>query len=103
VVGYVAASLLSGDDHGGADPLYNTDHLFELWDEIRSRGDVRLWLVGEPSARVRRRCAGRDDILLFGRLPREQALATIQCFDIGLYPRTKDQGIAAVKVAEYMG
>jgi hypothetical protein len=46
---------------------------------------------------------GRDDIVLFGRLPREQALATAANFDLALYPRTKDQGIQAAKVGEFIG
>ena len=46
---------------------------------------------------------GRDDIVLFGRLPREQALATAANFDLALYPRTEDTGIQAAKVGEFIG
>jgi glycosyltransferase involved in cell wall biosynthesis len=42
-------------------------------------------------------------VRLFGLLPREEALAHAAAFDVAVYPRTKDQGIRAVKVAEYMG
>jgi glycosyltransferase involved in cell wall biosynthesis len=56
-----------------------------------------------PSARVRRRLVGRDDVVLFGRLPRERALATATQFDVAVYPRTQDTGIQAAKVAEFMG
>ena len=45
-----------------------------------------------------RRVAGRADIVLFGRLPREQALATAAKFDVALYARTQDKGIQAAKV-----
>jgi len=103
-VGYLAAWLLAGDDRGGDNPLYNTDHLFELWDQIVAAAPTaRLWLVGRASDRVRRRCARRDDVVLVGQLPQSQALAYVKGFDIGLYPRSADQGIQAVKVAEYLG
>jgi len=104
VVGYMAAHLLSAEDRGGDSPLYNVDHLLELWDEIHAREPrARLWLLGGPSDRVRARCAGRDDIVLFGRLSRDRVLDHAANFDLALYPRTADQGIQAAKVAEYMG
>ena len=104
VVGWMAAHLLAADDRGGDNPLYNVDHLLELWEEIHARlPQGRLWLVGGASERVRARTGGRDDIVLFGRLPREQALATAANFDLALYPRTADQGIQAAKVAEFIG
>jgi glycosyltransferase involved in cell wall biosynthesis len=103
VVGYMAAWLLSATDRGGDSPLYNVDHLLELWDEISAQTPAELWLVGGASERVQARCAGRDDVRLFGRLPREDALAHVANFDVALYPRTQDQGIQAAKVAEYMG
>lgn len=104
VVGHMAAWLLSAGDRGGDEPLYNVDHLLELWDEIHARvPSARLWLVGGASERVRARVAGRDDILLLGRLPREQALSHAANFDLAVYARTRDQGIRAAKVAEYMG
>jgi glycosyltransferase involved in cell wall biosynthesis len=104
VVGYMAAHLLSRDDRGGESPLYNVDHLLDLWDEIHRRaGNARLWLIGGPSARVRARCAARDDIVVFGRLPRAEILDHVSNFDLALYPRTADQGIRAAKIAEYMG
>jgi glycosyltransferase involved in cell wall biosynthesis len=100
----MAAHLLMAGDPDGEDSLYNVDHLLELWDEIHARlPRGRLWLVGAASERVRRRVADRDDIVLFGRLPREQALATAASFDLALYPRTKDQGIQAAKVGEFIG
>lgn len=104
VVGWMAAHLLTREDRGGDDSLYNVDHLLELWDEISARlPQGRLWLVGGASERVRQRLAGRDDVVLFGRLPRQQALATAANFDVALYPRTKDQGIQAAKVGEFIG
>jgi glycosyltransferase involved in cell wall biosynthesis len=104
VVGWMAAHLLTAEDRDGSGPLYNVDHLLELWDEIHERlPQGRLWLLGGPSERVRARVAGRDDILLFGRLPREHALAAAASFDLALYPRTQDTGIQAAKVGEFIG
>jgi glycosyltransferase involved in cell wall biosynthesis len=104
VVGYMAAYLRGAGDPGGDNALYNVDHLLELWPAIAERvPGARLWLLGEPSARVGSRVAGRDDVLLLGRVPKEQVLAHAANFDVALYPRTEDQGIRAAKVAEYMG
>ena len=104
VVGYMAAFLRSREDVGGDNALYNVDHLLELWPEIARRVPAaRLWLLGEPSGRVRSRVAERDDVLLLGRVPKDRVLAYAANFDVALYPRSEDQGIRAAKVAEYMG
>lgn len=104
VAGYMAAWLLSSGDAGGTNPLYNIDHLLELWTEIARRvPNAKLWLLGEPSDRIAAICEGRNDVELFGRVPRDQVLAYVANFHVGLYPRTKDQGIQAAKIAEYMG
>jgi glycosyltransferase involved in cell wall biosynthesis len=96
VVGYMAAYLRAAEDPGGDDALYNIDHLLDLWPTIAGRvPSARLWLLGEPSPRVRARVAGRDDIVLFGRVPKEDVLAHAANFDVALYPRTEDQGIRA--------
>ncbi len=88
----------------GDSSLYNVEHLLELWDEIHARlPRARLWLVGGASERIEARLRGRDDVLLFGRLPREEALATAASFDLALYPRTEDKGIQAAKVGEFIG
>jgi glycosyltransferase involved in cell wall biosynthesis len=99
----MAAWLLTAGDRGGTHPLYNTDHLFELWDEIHSRlPRTRLWLVGQPSNGVRRRCAGRDDVVLLGRMSQPEVHAHIANFDVGLYPRRVDHAPFPLKLAEYM-
>jgi glycosyltransferase involved in cell wall biosynthesis len=104
VVGWMAAHLLTDGDRGAEGPLYNVDHLLELWDEIHTRAPhAELWLVGGPSERLRRRLEGREDVVLFGRLPRDRALATAAAFDVSVYPRTQDTGIRAAKVAELIG
>jgi glycosyltransferase involved in cell wall biosynthesis len=104
VVGWMAAHLLTGADRGGQNPLYNIDHLLELWEAVRARVPAaRLWLIGGPSETLTERVAGREDIELFGRLQRDRALATASCFDLALYARTADQGIRAAKISEFMG
>ncbi len=104
VVGYLAAHMLTAADRDGGKALYNVDHLLDLWEEVRVRApQARLWLVGGASDRVLERIGARDDIVAFGRLERDQALAHTANFDIALYPREKDEGIQAAKTAEYMG
>ena len=104
VLGWMAAHLLTGGDRGADNPLYNVDHLLELWDEIHPRvPNARLWLVGGPSERLTARLAGRADVELIGRLPRERALAVASQFDVAPYARTQDQGIRAAKVSEFIG
>lgn len=104
IVGYMAAFMLTAEDRDGDKAINNVDHLLDLWEEVHTRvPEARLWLVGGASERVLARVRGRDDIVAFGRLPRGEALAHTSSFDIALYPRTKDEGIQAAKVAEYMG
>src|SRR4051812_11523482 len=104
VLGWMAAHLLTAGDRGGDNPLYNVDHLLELWDAIRARVPAaRLWLVGGPSDRLRERLAGRGDVVLHGRLPREEALALAAAFDVAPYARTADQGVRAAKISELIG
>jgi glycosyltransferase involved in cell wall biosynthesis len=104
VAGYIAAFLLLPGDRGGDNPLYDVSHLLELWDEVRARvPSARLRLLGRPSDRLRKRLADRDDVVLTGPIPRGRVLSEIAKFDVALYPRAADQGVRAVKVAEYLG
>ena len=104
VVGYHASFQLSAGDPGGDNLMYNVDHLLELWDGIRERvPNGELWLVGYAGDRLRERCAGRQDIVLFGRKPRDEYLAYVAAFDIGLYPRASGAGVQAAKIADYLG
>ena len=104
IVGYMASWLLSRGDRGGERPNLNVDHLLDLWDEISERlPGARLWLMGGASDRIRRRCAGREDILFHGRIPRDEVLTYLAACDIALYPRTADEGYQASKIIEYMG
>jgi glycosyltransferase involved in cell wall biosynthesis len=104
VLGWMAAHLLTEGDRDAANTLYNVDHLLELWERIHERVPAaRLWLVGEPSERLKAKLAQRPDVVLFGRLPRERALATASCFDVAPYARTADQGVRAAKVSELIG
>ena len=104
VLGWMAAHLLTAGDRNADNPLYNLDHLLELWESISARvPNARLWLVGGPSERLRQRLRGRTDIELIGRLSRAEALATASCFDLAPYARTADQGIRAAKISEFIG
>jgi glycosyltransferase involved in cell wall biosynthesis len=104
VLGWMAAHLLTDGDRDAGNALYNVDHLLELWDEIHARvPNGRLWLVGGPSERLAARLAGRDDVVVFGRLSRPEALAVASQFDVAPYARTVDEGIRAAKVSELIG
>jgi glycosyltransferase involved in cell wall biosynthesis len=104
VVGWMAAHLLTAGDRGAEGPLYNVDHLLELWEEVHARAPrACLWMIGGASSTLRRRLEGREDVVLFGRLPRERALATAANFDVAVYARTRDTGIQAAKIAEFIG
>lgn len=104
VVGYMAAWLLSKGDRGGDNSKLNVDHLLDLWDEIHTRlPRARLWLMGSASERIRRRCAGRADILVHGQIPHDEVLSYVAACDIAVYPRAADEGYQASKVVEYMG
>lgn len=104
VLGWMAAHLLTQGDRGAKNPLYNVDHLLDLWEAVHAQvPTARLWLVGGPSDRLRERLRERTDIELLGRLPRAEALAAASCFDVAAYARTADQGIRAAKVAEFIG
>jgi glycosyltransferase involved in cell wall biosynthesis len=104
-VGYMTSWLVTEGDRRADSPLFNIDHLLELWDEIHRRlPNARLWLLGGASKRVLERCAARDDILCLGRIPRDRVLPHVANFDVALYPRTVDHGTGGTaKVIEYMG
>ena len=90
----MAAWLLTAGDRGGDSPLYNVDHLLDLWDEIHAREpEARLWLIGGAERRGCARAApAATTSLLFGRLPRDRVLAHVANFDLALYPRTPIRG-----------
>ena len=104
VVGFASAFLRRHEDRDGDNPLVNVDHLLDLWDEIHARlPHARLWLIGQASDRVCSHCAGRDDVLVLGRLEPSELVAHVANFDVALYPRTKDSGTRqSMKIAEYM-
>lgn len=105
IVGYVAAFLATDADPSGDEPLYNVEHLLDLWDRIRSQlPSARLWLIGNASKHLQLRCRDREDLVLFGSVSQKEALVAIANFDIALYPRNfpHSRNRMAVKVAEYM-
>ena len=104
VVGYISAFMLTaGDRDGKARCTTSTTCSISGTRSDAGRRAPGSGSWASASDRVRQRIGGRDDIVLFGRMPRGQALAHTANFDIALYPRTKDEGIQAAKIAEYMG
>jgi glycosyltransferase involved in cell wall biosynthesis len=104
VVGYIAAWFLTHGDRGH-NPIYDLDHLLELWNAISARlPRARLWLIGRASRRARALCAGRDDLSLFEEIPYGGALPYLANFDIALYPRRWKTPApeTPVKLLEYM-
>ncbi len=55
----MAAHLLSAGDRGGESPLYNVDHLLELWDEIHAPRAERATLAARRGERARPRALRR--------------------------------------------
>ena len=104
VVGFASAFLRVHGDRNGDNPLVNIDHLLDLWDAVHAQlPRARLWLIGEASDRLRRQCAGRDDVVVLGRLEPGELVAHVASFDVALYPRTKDSGTRqSMKIAEYL-
>jgi glycosyltransferase involved in cell wall biosynthesis len=109
VVGYHAPTLtLSRDGPGrareGQDDL---DFLFAALENARkTEPRIKLWLIGEPSASVKKYAAdGRAAwIRLFGYVPLSDMLNYVANFDLGVYPRTWAQPPARfnVKLAQFM-
>ncbi|HEY3543703.1 MAG TPA: glycosyltransferase [Gaiellaceae bacterium] len=100
---FVSAFLLLPGDRGGDNPLYDVTHLLELWDQVAARAPgARLWLIGHASPRARERLRGRGDVVLLGRLHRNESFAHIAAADVALYPRRPDDGVRRVKTAEYL-
>jgi glycosyltransferase involved in cell wall biosynthesis len=103
VVAYTAAWLLAGSDPGAANGLYNVEGLLELWGEIHARlPEAQLWLVGGAGPEVERRTAGRPDVRLLGRVPRERVLPILANADLALYTRRERAGLAAMKISDYL-
>jgi glycosyltransferase involved in cell wall biosynthesis len=88
----------------GVQQMYSVDRLFDLMERARQK-DPRLvlWLVGEPSAKVREYAGRNPWVRLIGYKRRPELMDYVAAFDIGLYPRTADlMGRASIKVLEYM-
>ena len=109
VVGYHAPTLTLSSDgpkraRAGQDDL---DFLFAALTEARkSAPQIKLWLIGEPSASVRRYVSETRAhwVRLCGYLPLSEILNYVSNFDIGVYPRTWAQPPARfnVKLAQFM-
>jgi glycosyltransferase involved in cell wall biosynthesis len=89
---------------GFGQQMYAVDPLLEAVERARKK-DPRLvlWLVGQPSRKVREYAGGNSWIRLLGYKRRPELTEYVSAFDIGLYPRTLDlMGRASIKVLEYM-
>jgi glycosyltransferase involved in cell wall biosynthesis len=94
----------SADLPAGAQQMYSVDLLFDVMERARLK-DPRLvlWLVGEPSARVKEYAGRNPWVRLLGYQKRSELMEFVSAFDIGLYPRMLDlKGRASIKVLEYM-
>ena len=94
----------SGELPAGAQQMYSVDLLFDVMERARKK-DPRLvlWLVGEPSAKVREYAGRNPWVRLPGYQRRPGLLDCVAAFDIGLYPRTADlMGRTSIKVIEFM-
>ncbi len=65
--------------------------------------NIQLWLVGNPSDRVKQYCNAYPQVTLHGYVPHNKLLPLIAQADIGLYPRLIDyEGRHSIKLLEYM-
>jgi glycosyltransferase involved in cell wall biosynthesis len=88
----------------GAQQMYAVDRLFSVMERARKK-DPRLvlWLVGEPSAKVREYAERNPWVRMLGYQRRPGLMDIVSAFDIGLYPRRLDlMGRTSIKVLEYM-
>ncbi len=96
-----AAWLLTKDDPGGDNPLYNVDLLLTMWREIRNRvPNATLWLIGRPGPCLKRRVAKDPSVRLLGYIPQRELPNYLANADISLYPRRISHVPRAVKTAE---
>lgn len=103
VVGFHAAWLLTAADRDGTDPLYNVDHLLDLWELIRTRlPHAKLWLLGQAGVELNRRLAGRRDVHVLGYARPGDLPNYLVNIDIAVYPRRLHHVARAVKVAEWL-
>ncbi len=89
---------------GTVQEMYAVDPLFEVMERARRKEPrLVLWLVGEPSRRVREYAGRNPWVRLMGYKPHAEIMETVAAFDIGLYPRKADlMGRTSIKVLEYM-
>lgn len=101
---YQAAWLLTDEDHGGRNALYNVGPLLEMWAEVRRQvPQAVLWLFGQPGEHLKRRLHSCQGIKLFGYVVAHDLPNFIANADCGLYPRRVSHVPRAAKLAEYLG
>ncbi len=88
----------------GVQQMYAVDQLVHVMEHARKKDPrLALWLVGEPSEKVRDYAGRNPWVRLIGYKRRPELMDYVAAFDIGLYPRTADlMGRASIKVIEYM-
>jgi glycosyltransferase involved in cell wall biosynthesis len=89
---------------GSAQQMYAVDALFNVMERARKNEPrLVLWLVGEPSRKVREYAGRNPWVRLPGYKRRPELAEYVAAFDVGLYPRALDlMGRASIKVLEYM-
>jgi glycosyltransferase involved in cell wall biosynthesis len=94
----------SGELPPGPQQMYSVDRLFDVMERARRKEPrLVLWLVGEPSAKVKEYAGRNPWVRLLGYKRRSELMEYVSAFDIGVYPRTLDlKGRASIKVLEYM-
>jgi len=66
--------------------------------------DIQLWLIGKASREVAKWAIGKQQVKLFGLVPRSELLAHLKSFTVATYPRLIDHGGRfSIKLIEYMG
>lgn len=108
VVGYIQPFLFCRSDFRVLTPpreMYCIDDLLAAYQMARAQTpELRLWLVGRPSATVRAQAARMNGVRLCGFVDPTQVLNYVANFDMGVYPRFHDlDGRESVKVTEFLG
>lgn len=107
VVGYLAPTLTTTRDgpqrwRRGIDDL---DLLLEAVERARkTEPRIKVWLLGVPSASLKRYATEKPWVTLFGYVPPAQIFNYVANFDIGAYGRTLvlPRGSFSVKLVQYM-
>jgi glycosyltransferase involved in cell wall biosynthesis len=96
VIGYTQPFMFCRNDFRAltaAQEMYCIDDLLDAYRRACAEApELRLWLIGRPSASVRARTAQMNSVRLCGLVQPNQILGYVANFDIGVYPRFVDLG-----------